>query len=502
MPRPSSSASAQLTGLTVQNMKSSAACEAPDPLARSVPLVVDLDGTLVRTDLLMESFFLLAKKKPLLVLGLPFWLAKGRAALKHRLAQEVIPDVTTLPYHRDLLTYLEAQKCQGRSLVLATGGDVQVAKEVALHLGLFDEVLASNGATNLTGDEKRRRLVAEFGQGGFDYAGDSRRDLPVWAEARQAILVGASPRLREAVRKSGKLGPAFEDRSSPLLTYLHALRAHHWLKNILVLAPLAALHQLNQFVLLAQTMLAFVAFSLCASSIYLFNDLVDLPGDRRDPNKRARPLASGDLPIGHALVLLPLLLLGAGAAGSLLPPLFMAILGIYWALMVAYCLKLKDLAIVDSLALGAGYALRMVAGAAAVEVCISARLVACCLLLFFSLALLKRYAEMIALWSREGARGRVRAYPVEHMHLIAAAGVALGFAAVLVLAIYVGEEQSQYARYQLIWLFCLLLLLWIGHIWLMAYRGRIHGDPVVFVLRDRASRGLALLMLAVLAAAA
>ena len=486
----------------MQKMKSSAACEVPDPLARSVPLVVDLDGTLVRTDLLMESFFLLAKKKPLLVLGLPFWLAKGRAQFKHRLAQEVIPDVTTLPYHRELLAYLEAEKRRGRSLVLATGGDVQVAKEVALHLGLFDEVLASDSTTNLTGDEKRRRLVAEFGQEGFDYAANSRRDLPVWAEARQAILVRPSSRLREAVRKSGKLGPVFEDRSSPLPTYLYALRAHHWLKNILVFVPLAALHQLNQFVLLAQTMVAFVAFSLCASSIYLFNDLVDLPDDRRDPHKRERPLASGDLPIGHALLLLPLLLFGAAAAGLLLPPLFMAILGIYWALMLAYCLRLKDLAIVDSLVVGVGYALRVVAGAVAVEVGVSARLVACCLLLFFSLALLKRYAEMVALCSREGARGRVRAYQVEHMHMIAAVGVALSFAAVLVLALYVGEEQSLYARYQLIWLFCLLLLLWIGHMWLMAYRGRIHGDPVAFVLKDRASRGFALLMLAVLAAAA
>ena len=486
----------------MQVMNSADTCEVLDPLARSVPLVVDLDGTLVRTDLLLESCFMLAKKKPLLVLRLPFWLAKGRPQLKHRLAEEVIPDVQTVPYHQELLAYLEAEKQRGRSLVLATGGDAQVAKAVALHLGLFDQVLASDGTTNLTGAEKQRRLVAEFGQQGFDYAGNSRRDLPVWAAARQAILVQPSSRVREVVQKSGKLGSVFEDRSSSLPIYLHALRAHHWLKNILVFAPLAALHQLNQFVLLAQAMLAFVAFSLCASSIYLFNDLVDLPGDRRDPHKRERPLASGDLPIGQALLLLPLLLFGAAAAALVLPPMFIAILGIYWALMLAYSLRLKDLAIVDSLVIGAGYALRVIAGAVAVDVGISVLLIASCFLLFSGLALLKRYAEMIGLCSREGARGRVRAYRVEHMHLIAAVGVTLSFAAVMVLAFYVGEEQRLYAHYRLIWLFCMLLLVWTGYIWLLAYRGRIRGDPVAFVLKDTASWGLALLMAAVLAAAA
>lgn len=467
-----------------------------------IPLVVDLDGTLVRTDLLLESLFLLAKKKPLALLKLPRWLARGRAYLKHRVAMEVIPEARSLPYQRALLDYLAQEKRRGRTLVLATASDEQVARSVARELGLFDEVRASDGATNLSGERKCEQLVAAYGTRGFDYAGNSWRDMPVWSACRQAIVVRASRHLLRVIAKSSEVGRVFADGALRFDVYLHALRPHHWFKNILVLVPLAAVHRLHEHGLMVQALLAFFAFCLCASSIYLFNDLVDLPADRIHPQKKERALACGQLPIGHALVAMALLLGGAMAVGFLLPPLFVPILGCYYGLMLVYSLRLKDIALVDTLVLGAGYALRVVAGGVSIGVMASPWLIAICVLLFFGLALLKRYAEVVVARSSEGASGRVRGYRVAHMELIAVLGVTLDAVAVLLLAIYVELEQSVYAHHQFLWVFCLLLLCWIGHMWSMARRGRIRGDPVDFALKEPLSQLLALLMAAALAVSA
>lgn len=466
-----------------------------------IPLVVDLDGTLVRTDLLLESVFLLAKKNPLLLLKLPLWLVRGRAYLKQRIAMEVVPDAQTLPYNRGLLDYLEEEKRQGRTLVLATGSDERVARSVAREVGLFDDVFASDGRTNLSGECKRERLVAAFGTRGFDYAGNSWRDLPIWGASRVAILVGVSRKLLRIVSKPSQIGCVIEDRASRFSVFFHALRPHHLVKNILVFVPLAAAHRLYEFGLLVQALLAFVAFSLCASSIYLFNDLIDLPADRHHPAKKERALASGQFPIGWAIAAIPLLLAGAMAVGLLLSPLFIAVLGFYWGLMAAYCLRLKELFLVDTLILGCAYALRVVAGGVAVGIMASPWLTGVIFLLFSGLALLKRYADIVATRPREGAPGRGRRYDVGHMDLIAVLGGAVACVAVLLLTIHIGETQRIYAYHQVQWVFCVVLVCSIAHLWLMAHRGRIRGDPVAFALKDRLSQVFGLVMLAALAVA-
>jgi 4-hydroxybenzoate polyprenyltransferase len=466
---------------------------------RPAPLVVDLDGTLVATDLLLESLFVLAKRRPLRLLMVPIWLSRGKAALKRHLAEEALPDVPSLPYRRDLIEYLEAARRRGTPLVLATAADERVACAVAHHVGLFDQVLASDGIVNLKGECKRDRLVAAFGARGFDYAGGGRADRPIREAARRAIVVGDVWRPRANPGEAPAIERLFEASAPDPLLYLGALRPHHWLKNVLVFLPLAAAHRLSEVDLLAQALLAFVAFSLCASGTYLLNDLMDLQSDRRHPHKKDRALASGRLPLVHAVALIPVLLAGAIAVALLLPGPFLGVLALYCVLTLSYSLRLKDMVILDVLALAGLHAVRVIAGCAAVSIPPSAWLIAFCVFLFFSLAMIKRYAELVVMRTIEGAHAHARAYELEDSELLAALGGASGYLAVLVLALYISSEATanMFGRHQVIWLVCVLLLYWISYMWLMAHRARMHDDPLVFALKDNVSRVLIALMAAI-----
>ncbi len=476
----------------------------PAPVDRSVPLVVDLDGTLVRTDLLLELVFTLAKRSPLRLLLVPLWLAGGKARLKRRLAAEARPDATVLPYRPDLLDRLAAEKRRGRPLVLATAADAGVAEDVARHLGLFDRVLASDGEVNLAGERKRDRLVAEFGLQGFDFVGSGRSDEAPWRAARRAVVIETAPGLASRVAKQTEVVEILPgDRPSAAL-YLEALRPHQWLKNALVFLPLLAAHRIYEPDLLSQGLLVLLAFSLCASSAYLLNDLLDLPSDRHHPRKRDRPLASGRLPLAHGLALAPLLLITGLALGALSGQLLVGLLALYYVLTMSYSLRLKDVLILDVLALAGLYTLRVMAGSAAFAIPPSAWLLAFCVFLFFSLAMIKRYAELVAMRAVEGVKAHARAYLLEDKELLAALGGASGYLSVLVLALYITSDAMHdlSVRYQLIWLVCVLLLYWISYMWLMAHRGRMLDDPLVFALRDRVSQIVIALMAATLLIAA
>ena len=281
-----------------------------------------------------------------------------------------------------------------------------------------------------------------------------------------------------------------------LLAVLQSLRPLQWLKNILVFAPLAAAHRLGDLGLLMRAVYAFAAFSLCAAAIYLLNDLRDAPADRLHPHKRDRPIASGRLPRTLALVLVPLLLAAATVAVWPLGMQTGAAVAVYFALMIAYTLRLKDVALLDALVLAGGYALRVLVGALAVSVRPSARLLAFCIFLFFSLALVKRYAELALLRRRDGPATHARAYILEDQELIVALGTSCGALSVLVLALYMSSETAQrlYSRAGFIWLTCVLLLYWISYIWLMAHRGRMTDDPLVFAVRNPVSIVLIVLM--------
>jgi 4-hydroxybenzoate polyprenyltransferase/phosphoserine phosphatase len=461
-------------------------------LRHEVPLCVDLDGTLVRTDLLVESWFALLKHNPLAALLAPSWLCWGKARLKHEIARRVDLDAASLPYHAGFLEYLRAQHRQGRRLVLATASNEKYANQVARHLRIFERVIASDAQTNAAAEQKHRLLTERFGVGGYDYAGNARCDLVVCSGARQAILVNPVKALERASSKLPPVARSFSERHT-LKPYLHALRPHQWLKNLLLFMPLVAAHRLAEPALVAQVTLAFVAFSLCASSVYLLNDLMDLPADRAHPRKRERPFASGAASAKVGALLIPALLAVAfGIAASLSGALAVA-LAVYFACTFAYSLWLKGKVMIDVLLLAALYTLRILAGAAAVAIEPSFWLLAFSMFVFLSLAMVKRYAELFDLKRSgiEAAQGR--GYMVMDLATIQAQGAAAGYCAVLVLALYInsGDVHAHYAHPQAIWLLCPLLLYWISRMWQKAGLGVMHDDPMIFALKDRVSRWLA-----------
>lgn len=461
-----------------------------------VPLVVDLDGALITTNLMVESLFQLAKRKPLALLRVAGWLARGRDCVVRHLWREARPEVATLPFRREVLGYLQEARRRGVPLVLITAADPGLANAVAGELGLFDQVLAGAGNGGTADEGKRDRLIAAFGAGGFDYIGATRS---VCDAARKTVSVQPGTRPQAVVAEVGRITVA---PTNGLRACLTAMRPRQWLKNALLLVPLLAANQIAEPDLLASALLAVVAFSLCASSAYLLNDLMDLPSDRRHPEKKHRPLASGQLTPARALLLMPLLLAGAGVIGLLVGTAFLGVLALYYILTLTYSFRLKDLVIVDVLALAGLHALRVLAGAAAVAIPPSHWLLTFCVFFFLSLALIKRYAELMLMRRLNG--GHARAYRFEDSALLAALGGASGYIAVLVLALYVGSDSAQglYPRQELIWLVCVLLLYWISYMWLMAHRSVVRDDPLIFALRDRVSQILIVLMGATLIGAA
>jgi 4-hydroxybenzoate polyprenyltransferase/phosphoserine phosphatase len=454
------------------------------------PLVIDLDGTLLRTDLLHESALSLAGNEPWLAWRLPFWLFEGKAQLKRRIATRVELDIATLPYHAELLEWIRAEHARGRRIVLCSASDAKFAEGVANHLGLFHEVMASDGVINLSSHRKADALVRRFGARGFDYAGNSRADIPVWQQARQAVPVAASAAVRHAAARSSTVEREFVQTPAGLSVWLRALRLHQWVKNLLVFLTLLASHRFLELPLLASTVVAFFAFGLCASSVYVLNDLIDLQNDRVHPRKRNRPFAAGTLSPVAGLVVSLACLVGAFALGLAASAAFEAWLGVYLVVTLLYTFLLKRKILVDALALAALYTLRIIAGGAAADMWPGFWLLALSLFLFLSLAFVKRYSELevVLRQGRQGTRGRD--YLTSDLPLIEMFGIASGFATVLVMALYINGESIErlYPHQAIVWLTVPILLYWITRMWVKAHRGEMHDDPVVFAMTDGLSQ--------------
>jgi len=455
------------------------------------PLYVDLDGTILSTDLLHESFVSAFKASPWVAVQCISWLAQGRARLKEELAARASIDVATLPYREPVLAFLREERARGRRIVLITASWITQAEAVSRHLGLFDEVMATTRAGNLKGDAKATRIAEQSADASFDYVGDNRADLPVWRRSRYAYVVERSDRLSRSIPPSVPVKRVFrpDDGGESGVAAIKALRPHQWAKNLLVFVPLVAAHRIGNPAALASATWAFVAFCLLASSAYLLNDLLDLRADRAHPRKRHRPLASGKLSIPDAAVLLAGCLLAGAGVVMILPPYFQASIAAYFLLTLAYSFRLKGAAILDVISLAALYTLRIIAGGFAIAAPVSFWLLAFAMFLFFSLALVKRYAELIAL-DDEGIRDAPgRGYAGHDIQLILALGSASAMVSALVLALYISGEGAKdlYARPEFLWVLCPMLLYWISRIWLLAARGQMHEDPVLFAVRDKAS---------------
>ncbi len=465
-----------------------------------VPLCVDLDGTLIKTDLLWESAVRLLARDPLWLFALPVWWLRGRANLKRQIAMRVALDPARLPYNEAFLEFVRAEKQAGRKLVLASASDAQLVRKVAEYLRFFDDAIGSNGKVNLRGAAKAAALAERFGAHGFDYAGNSAADLPVWRQARHAIIVNSKPVLTKRVAKSAATVRVFPAQHAKFRALVSAARVHQWVKNLVVFVPLIAAHKVFEWPLVLNAIYGFVAFCFCATANYALNDLLDLDSDRQHPTKKNRPFAAGELPLQFGLLMVPLTAFAGFALGATLGTGFLITLALYLLVSVAYSCALKQVALLDAFVLAGLYTVRLIGGHEATGVAYSNWLLMFCMFIFLSLALVKRFQELRLARVSNQVAIKGRGYLAHDIELVTALGVASGFLAVLVLALYVNSREVLvlYRHPTLLLLGCPLLLYWISRVWLIAHRGQMHEDPVVFALKDWPSYLIGVLMLAVM----
>ncbi len=471
--------------------------------SRSEYIFVDLDNTLIRTDLFLESILKILKKNPFNIFKLIRWLIRSRSVAKTLVSKMVGIDPASLPYEPELIGYLEEQKALGRRIVLATAAHWRQASRIAAHLGLFDGVIASNAKTNLKGRRKLAAIREYAGGAEFAYAGDSAADRPIWEGAASAIFVNAPSRDVEDARSRGKNEKVIETRKPVARAFVKEMRLHQWAKNGLIVVPLLTSHEYFESAALWNIAVAILAFSLCASGVYFLNDLLDLDADRRHPKKRFRPLASCELSIPAGIVgAMALPLASAILAALFLPLAFLGVLGIYYLVTNAYSFFIKRISTADVMTLAVLYTLRVIAGAAAIGVELTSWLMAFSIFMFVSLAYLKRYIEVAAL-DRDHGQAHGRGYSAVDSETMFALGISNATASVVVLALYISSDQITrlYPGSEILWLLCFLLLYWSNRIWVGARRGKINDDPVVFAIKDRVSQMIGVAFVAVVLAA-
>ncbi len=468
----------------------------------SKPIVVDLDGTLIYTDMLHESAIRLFKDSPFALLGLPFALFKGKAFLKRYICSQTDFDPQTLPYNDELLEWLKQKRAEGRRLILCTASDNRIADQIAVELGIFDEVISSDGILNMVGENKATALAQRFGHQGFDYAGNSHKDLPVWQRAASAIVVNGSEGLIKKTKDVAKVEKVFSKRPIGFSSWLQVLRVHQWLKNLLIFIPLFAAHDLGNCDAWEALLFAFSAFSLCASSVYIVNDLLDLENDRLHPRKRSRPLASGFIPVWLGVLIIPFLLIVSLGIAAMVGQEFLSCLILYFALTCAYSWGLKRFILIDCLTLALLYTLRIISGAVAIGHDLSFWLLAFSVFLFLSLAFVKRYAELEVQLLSGNEKIHGRGYYTVDIPLIQTMGIVAGYLSVLVLALYLNSDAvvRLYAAPELIWGAVPVMLFWVSWMWMQAHRGNMHDDPLVFAVKDKSSLGAGVICATILVA--
>jgi 4-hydroxybenzoate polyprenyltransferase len=467
----------------------------------ATPLCVDLDGTLVKSDTFYDALCLLLRRKPLAILRLPGWLAGGKARVKAEVARLAPLDAIHLPYNEELLHYLAAEKSNGRAIFLATGADLSLAERVAIHLGFFDGILGSDGKRNLTGSRKLAELHSRFPR--FDYIGNAAIDLPLLADSVQPMVANPTRALLRGMQHR-KLAPTkvFLDGQAGVKAVFKAIRIHQWAKNVLLFLPLLLSHKISWESTIS-AVVAFFCFSFVASANYLVNDLLDIESDRQHLTKRLRPFAAGDLSVLTGMGIAFLLVASSCALLPLLPGEFALWLLFYAAVTSTYSLYLKRIPLVDVLVLSGLYALRMLAGAAATRTPISPWLSSFAIFLFLSLAMVKRFSELATLRERGVAASHGRGYLVTDLEQIRSFGTASAYASVVVFSLYISrpDVDALYRHSGRLWLVVPFMLYWLSRVWLLASRGELNDDPVIFALQDKVSLaiGLCIAILAIFA---
>jgi 4-hydroxybenzoate polyprenyltransferase/phosphoserine phosphatase len=451
---------------------------------RHIPLCVDLDGTLIAADTLWEGVAIILLRNPLMLFAMVYWAIKGKARLKHEVAARSGRQAADWPYRDAVLKRLKRESETGRQVILVTGAAESVALGVAAHAGVFSSVLHSSQNHNLTSHRKREKLVETFGEGGFDYMGNSRDDVPVFDAARKAIVV-APDAAAEKWRRAHD-AERLDIGKTSRLSALKSIRVHQWAKNVLIGVPMVLNHDILQMDAMVNVILAFFAFSFLASAVYVINDLSDLANDRRHPTKRNRPLASGQMSVPMGLAIALCLLVASLSLTTALPLDFALVLGFYAVATTAYTFVLKRKLLVDVFTLAGLYTVRIIAGSAATGTELSFWLLSFSIFFFLSLALVKRYVELDEYDGRDGNQVPGRGYLAVDFEMVGQAGVSSAFAAALVLALYIHSKEmmEMYRVPWALWPLCPLVLYMLLRIWMLARRRMLHEDPVVFIMRD------------------
>ena len=476
-----------------------------DQSSTDVPLLVDVDGSLIRTDTLYETAILVLKSSPWLIVMFAFWLLQGKQILKQQLARRCSLNVSVLPFRDDVLAYLEQQHNNGRTIILCTGSWHRIATSLGNGFGWVDSVVATDEQRNLTGKAKAAWAIEQFGPGGYDYLGNEHKDLLIWKNARRALVVGAKT-LADAAAKLTTVETHFPADKRGIKTWLKAIRIHQWAKNALVFAPLVTAHKFTELNAVVDVFIAFFSLSLCASATYLLNDLFDLEADRQHSTKCKRPLASGLVSIPSAVLLGGVLMTASIALSFLLNGYFQLVLLAYLIITVMYSFKLKRLQTVDVIVLASLFTVRVIAGGVAIEVELSFWLLCFSMFIFLSLAMVKRVAELIRVEKERGDKSEQilgRGYFTADIVILQSLGGASGFLSVFVFALYINSENvvQLYRHPEILWLMCPILGYWIMRIWMLTARNQMNEDPISFAVKDGNSILAASVMGVVLAVA-
>jgi 4-hydroxybenzoate polyprenyltransferase/phosphoserine phosphatase len=453
-------------------------------------IVVDLDGTLIKTDILWESLLLLAKQKPFKFLIAPLWLLSGKSYFKKRIFDYVSPDVSVFPYNEELLSFLQKSKEEGKTLILASATDERIVKQVSEHLHLFDSAFGTTANNNLKGKHKLELINHICNGNRFDYVGNEKADIPIWHASEKAYAVTNSKKLIDKIpKKSDKIHIFSPPRN--LKTYLKALRPHQWVKNILLFVPLVLSHEITSVDRIFDILISFFAMSLCASSIYILNDLLDIESDRYHSKKKNRPFAAGLISVPSGLAMSCLLLFISFLVGLLLlSHQFIIALLSYFILTTIYSLFLKKYLLLDVITLSALYSLRVYAGSVAISIFLTPWLIAFSSFFFLSLAFLKRYVELKEIEFGIYKKLKGRSYISDDIQVVQTSGITSGYMSVLIFYLYITnskEVAELYSNQMWLWFIGPFLIYWLTRIWILAKRGNVDSDPILFAIKDGTS---------------
>ncbi|WP_377507751.1 UbiA family prenyltransferase [Octadecabacter sp. R77987] len=460
-------------------------------MADKLPLVLDVDGTFLKTDMLLECWWAGMGRDPMATLGASFTHFRDRAALKAELAQIAQIRTDLLPVNADVAAMATAARDDGREVFLASASDASLVQPLADHYGMGQRIFASDGSVNLKGAAKADALVAAYGEGGFDYAGNDAADMAVWPHADTAIVVGGvsgTSKLANVTKLDGGWAPR---------DLIRALRPHQWVKNVLLLLPMLAAHEFG-LATLGLVLLGIAAFSAAASCIYIVNDLLDLEADRLHATKCRRPFASGAVPITVGMAACGALGLIALGVGALLGSAFLLVIVTYMILSLAYSLRLKRMRWIDIAVLATLYTLRVVAGAAASRVDASVFMLIFIFPVFITLGCVKRMTELALATDDERLPGRGYGRTDRGDLLNMAAIGMVGALVIFFLYSHSAQAQVLYPTKWLMWLALIPIAGWLFRMIRLGYLGKQDYDPIVFALRDKRGIGLLLMTLALM----